>query len=444
MGSKSLISGKTFVTMMTVLFFVFFFGLPVHADTGTNEDADAKAQTATRSKTLKRVKRPLKLKLLTLERAKQVMVKKLYRGNLGKRALFANPKFKKAGARIGSWRNSNKLTIKKDSWFFFVDEQPGANWEHKASYVVVNRTTGKVRKVAAMSPPRQLMRLKGLNTKATAQMRVFKKNFTYLKPRLKLVSKYFRFLKQKKYAVLVSGGWNNSSNYGRYWNDLKFIYKALKQKYNYTDSQIIVLYANGTHSPNGDFDGNGTNDIDYAATKANLTTVFNNVGKNISSTGKFFFYATNHGGDDPGAYKSNLTLWGESIKDYQFGALTAKIKCKNAIYVMEQCFSGGLIDDILNAQPKPCISPKVCVMTAARENQVSWGCDTEGQYDEYVYHWTSAVFGKKPNGTPVDADTNNDGKVTMLEAHTYAKQKDSRNENPQIGSCVNGASNVTL
>lgn len=434
MKTKVVFNGKRFFVITLFSLFMFVFGFVVQADT--------QSRTVKRDNRLLKVKRKDVKQMLTLEKAKSLMVKQLYAGNIGKRGLFANPVLKKAGARIASWRSPNKITIDKDSWFFFVDEQPGANWEHKASYVVVNRETGNVKRVAAMSPPVEVMELKGLNNLAVTQMQVFKRNLTILRP--KLMVRAIRLLKQNKYAVLICGGWNASSNYSRYWNDLQFMYKILKNKYHYTDSQIIVLYANGTHSPNGDFDGNGTNDIDYAATKANLTKVMNAVADNISSTGKFFFFATNHGGDDPGAYKSNLTLWGESIKDHEFGALTGKIKCKEAIYVLEPCFSGGLMDDILNAQPKPCGNPKVCVMTAARENQVSWGCDTEGSYDEYVYHWMSAVNGKTPTGAIANADTNGDGKIQMSEAHAYAVKKDSRDENPQIGSCSTGACDATL
>lgn len=370
------------------------------------------------------------------------MINKLYKGKLGNRSLFANPKLKKAGAKIASWRVLNKVTVDKESWFFFVDELPGANWEHKASYVIVNKTTGAVKKVAAMTPPVEMLKLKPLNPKATTQMQVLKKNISMV--RAKLVPGVLRLLKKSKYAVLVSGGYNPSANYARYWNDLSFIYKALKKKYHYTDSEIIVLYANGTHSPNADLDGDGKNDIDYAATKANLAKAISQVALRITKNGKFFFYSTNHGGDDPGAHNSNLTLWGESIKDSEFAALTKKIKCANAIYVMEQCFSGGMMDDLLKAQTYPCTSPRVCVMTAARHDEPSWSCDTEGQYDEYVYHWTSAVYGKTPGGTPVNADTNGDRAVSMSEAHEYAKKKDSRNEHPLIGSCVTGACSTTL
>jgi hypothetical protein len=390
-------------------------------------------------------RQPLKIqpRSLTLEMAKQEVITKLYKGQIGSRALYANPVLKKPGALISSWQEPNMIRISKESWFFFVDEQPGANWEHKASYILVDKTTRAVKSIPAMSPPKEMMELKPLNTRAISEMQMLKQNIKLVNPQI-VTDIPIEIIKKEKYAVLLSGGMNSTYNYARYWNDLKFIYKALKEKYGYTDSGIIVLYANGTHVPNGDLDGNGTNDIDYAANKANLTKVLNKVAARIANNGTFFFYSTNHGGDDSGAYKSNLTLWGESIKDSDFAVLTKNIKCAKAIYVMEQCFSGGMMDDLLKAQTYPCTNPKVCIMTAARHDEPSWSCDTEGEYDEYVYHWTSAVYGKNPGGTPVNADTNHDGKVSMSEAHTYAMNHDSRGEHPQIGSCVTGASNTTL
>ena len=430
MTSKSKFYKGILPTIVIVLSIVFFFGF---ANTVTAAKKMVKAKPGAVASAQKG---------LALNQAKQIAITKIYKGKIGNRALFANPAFKQSGTRIASWRDPNKLIVNKDSWFFFVDEQPGANWEHKASYILVDKTTGAVRNVRATTPPLEMLKLKPLNPKAVAQLKILKQNVQIL--RQKIIVKPIRILKKKKYAVLLSGGHDAYYNYQRYWNDLQFIFKALKEKYGYTDSEIIVLYANGTHSPNGDFDGNGTNDIDYAATKANLTQVINNVAINIASNGKFFFYSTNHGGDESGAHNVNLTLWGESILDSEFANLTKKIKCDEAIYVMEQCHSGGMMDNLLNAQPRPCTNPRVCVMTAARHDESSWSCDTEGQYDEYVYHWTSAVYGKTPGGTSVNADTNGDGAVSMSEAHEYAKKKDSRNEHPQIGSCVTGACNTTL
>lgn len=387
-------------------------------------------------------RRAIKLNI-TLEKAQELMIKTVYNNQLGERGLYANPVLKKAGVNISSWRVKNLLKVKNDSWFFFVDEQPGANWEHKASYVVVDQSSGAVERIETMSPPDEVMDMKPLNALAENEHNLLKLNIRSIAVKQLLMDK-FVFLKKARYAVLLSGGMNSSYNYGRYWNDLSFIYKALKQKYGYADDEIIVLFANGTHSPNGDLDGDGIDDIDYAATKANLTTVMTRVKNFIAGNGKFFFYATNHGGDDAGAYNSNLVLWGESIKDSDFAALTKGIKCGQAVYVMEQCFSGGMMDNILQAQTYPCSQPKVCVMTAAREDEVSWGCDTEGSYDEYVYHWTSAIFGKTPTGAAVNADSNGDGAVSVKEAHNYAVAHDSRAEHPQSGSCINNACDVVL
>ncbi|HLP47326.1 MAG TPA: C13 family peptidase [Candidatus Kapabacteria bacterium] len=387
-------------------------------------------------------KRDIKMDI-TLEKAQELMVKTVYNNQLGQRALYASPAFKKAGVNISSWRVRDLVKVKNDSWFFFVDEQPGANWEHKASYVVVDKLSGAVERIEAMSPPEEVLDLKPLNVLAQNEHNLLQMNIKQIVVG-RVVAGQFKLLKKQRYAVLLSGGMNNTYNYGRYWNDLQFIYKALKEKYGYGDDEIIVLYANGTHSPNGDFDGNGTNDIDYAATKANLTTVMQQMATFIAGDGKFFFYSTNHGGDDAGANNSNLVLWGDSIKDSDFAALTVNIKCGQAVYVMEQCFSGGMMDNLLQVQTYPCSQPKVCIMTAAREDEPSWGCDTEGAYDEYIYHWTSAVFGKNPTGAAVNADTNGDGKVSMKEAHDYAVAHDSRNEHPQIGSCINSAGDVTL
>ena len=375
---------------------------------------------------------------INMEQAKTQMVTQLYKGNIGNRALYGHPMLMRKGTKIASWREPAKLVVDNDSWFFFVDEQPGANWEHKAQYVLVNKISGAVKAIPAQTPPINLMEHKPLNKVAEVEFQIIRSN-----PRLirdKIVTKPIKLLKQKRYAVLVSGGIDANHNYERYWNDLSFMYKALKQKYGFSNDEIFVLYANGTHSPNEDLDGDGVDDVVYAATKANLTTVMNFIAANIPSDGKFFFYSTNHGGS------GYLYLYGqdEGITDTAFAALTKNIKCAEAIYVMEQCYSGSMMDNILQAQTYPCTNPKVVVMTAARHDEVSWGADTEGNYDEYVYHWTSAIFGKTPTGAAVNADTNGDGKVTVGEAHAYATSKDSRSEHPQIGSCITGASDATL
>lgn len=383
------------------------------------------------------VKKPV----TSLNVAKDLVIDRIFKKDLGKRAMFASPQLKQAGVMIGTWPTPEKIKVSRDSWFFFIDDAPGANWEHPARFILVDQRSGKIQSIPVSTPPRELSNMKAMNPVAAAQLKVIRRNIDSIRDII--VDRPIDILKREKYAVLINGGWDAGSNYARYWNDLAFIYKALKEKYGYTDSEIIVLYANGTHNPNEDLDGDGTDDIDYAASKSNLSSVMQYVARFLSENGKFFFYSTNHGGHESG-HDAYLYLWGETIRDDEFGALTKKIKSRHAIYTMEQCFSGGMMDDILTAQTYPCTNPRVCVMTAAKHDEVSYSADTEGSYDEYVYHWTSAVYGQTPDGTSVNADSNGDGKVSMKEAHEYAKTNDSRSEHPVIGSCVTNACDTTL
>ena len=92
---------------------------------------------------------------------------------------------------------------------------------------------------------------------------------------------------------------------------------------------------------------------------------------------------------------------------------------------MQQCFSGGFI---------PMLSQKGRVIaTACAADEVSWSKETL-TYDEFTYHWISAVAGHTPDGSIVDADRNNDGYVSMKEAFDYAEAADSKNETPQYSS----------
>lgn len=91
---------------------------------------------------------------------------------------------------------------------------------------------------------------------------------------------------------------------------------------------------------------------------------------------------------------------------------------------MEQCKSGVFIPTLSQARR--------VILTACSPYQNSAGCDTEGPWDEFLYHFMCAVAFTKINGDPgvVDADTNNDNKVSMYEAFMYASAEDSRLENP--------------
>jgi hypothetical protein len=94
---------------------------------------------------------------------------------------------------------------------------------------------------------------------------------------------------------------------------------------------------------------------------------------------------------------------------------------------MEQCYSGGFIDNLA--------ATNRVIATACTAYQSSHST-ADLNYDEFVYHWTAAVYGSYPGGGTVNADANGDGLISMSEAFSYANAHDAylSTETPQYYS----------
>jgi len=233
------------------------------------------------------------------------------------------------------------------------------------------------------------------------------------------------------------------------------MYSTLVNKYGYTD--IVVLYADGEGL-------DGQIPVHYSATQTSLETVFNLLRENSTEEDFVFIFTTNHGGgfhkagceicggqvdvngDEPRediifeedcnldlnddgdktdqvSWDEVLTSWGSSIFDDSFHTLLANLKYDRMVIVMEQCFGGGLIADMAQG------GNNRIIISAAGEYEFSWAMPPAPyNYDEFSYHFTSAINGAGPKGTKVYADTNGDGKISMVEAFNYAISKDTQLE----------------
>jgi len=230
------------------------------------------------------------------------------------------------------------------------------------------------------------------------------------------------------YAVLINGGWNVDNGSPTYWNDISATYQTLKNTYGYTDESIFVLNSDGADSgddmkvltksiPSGAYDGyyyasspldldsDGTDDVDYAATRANVSTVFDTLAGVMTSDDMLFLMSTDHGMTGSGA----LCLWGETITDSEFAAEVDKIEdYALQSFVFQQCFSGVFIDDLAGE--------KRVVVSSAAGDESSWGWiagdpGLDG-YAEFLHQYIEAMEGA--------GDVNGDGYVTYREAYDYA------------------------
>jgi hypothetical protein len=338
--------------------------------------------------------------------------------------------------------NSTSIKTDSSSWVYFVDEQPFANWSHNCRYLFVNKESGKITSKPDMNPPKDIEKWRMLtNYPELPEGKKFnlKNKQSMLKSGL---------VPSKCYAVIISGGANAYNNWVRYWNDCEAIYSALVNVYGYLDSHIYVLISDGTSSGNDrhlydgtydssplDLDGDGDNDIQYSATKSNISSVFNTLSGILDSDDFLFIYTTDHGGLQSGD-DVYINLWGETMNDDEFATEVDKVSAGSISVVMEQCYSGGFVSD-LSASGRT-------IATACSASESSYAMSPSYIYDEFVFHWTAAVAGEDPDGNTIDADENDDGYVSMQEAFNYAESEDVCSETPQYNSTYHWGYYLTL
>ena len=321
-------------------------------------------------------------------------------------------------------------------FFFFIDEKPYANWAHPCKYCFVNTITGDVEIINSDLPPdfENMEILHFVESLQEAKLFNFS-DYTFKETK--------DGTRENDYAVIISGGKNKYNNWKRYWNDCAAIYSVLVNIYGYYDDHIYVLMSDGTSSGHDrrigtysydssplDLDGDGDNDIQYSATKSNITSVFNTLRGILDSNDHLFIFTTDHGYLESGN-NVGIILWGENekMRDDQFATEVNKINAGRINVTMEQCHSGGFIDDLKRTNR--------VIATACRADEYSHAMGRY-TYDEFVYYWISAVAGETPEGNPVNADTNNDGWISMREAFVYAELHDTQPEHPQYNSTPDG------
>lgn len=242
------------------------------------------------------------------------------------------------------------------------------------------------------------------------------------------------------YALILSGGWNKYSNKGRYWNDCSFIYQSLRNKYNIPKDNIYVAMADGTNpeadmydpvtrqyvSSPLDLDFDEQDDIQYAATKANVSNILSDLQERMTEEDNLFIYVIDHGGTTDHVGGSYICLWnGDKLHDSELAEMLELFNVRTINVLLGQCYSGGFVEELEG-------NGRV-IATACSGSESSWACDGI-PYDEFVYHWTCAVNELDKDTAVVQSDVDKNGHVSMLEAFRYAQKYDTRDETPQYSS----------
>lgn len=287
-----------------------------------------------------------------------------------------------------------------------------------------------------------------------------------------------------RYAVLIAGGGSAESNHIRYWNDLLTFYNLLLAK-GFDDSRVFIYYADGV-PPDDETEGKleGTMPIRGAANRTNIQRCFRDLGGRTTEKDLIFILTNDHGGGflesrsgplEPGLYggrvtttgeandaisesqfnidlngdndlndlvrvDESLTMWGGRYYDDDFAAdLNQITRYGTMIIHLEQCFSGGFLEDLRG--------PNRIVFSATSEQRPSRAhspspsnSETVQQFNEFFYWFVTALIGETPDGdyaldrngnpwTP-NADFDGNGRVSIFEAFMFARRMNMKDASP--------------
>ncbi len=185
------------------------------------------------------------------------------------------------------------------------------------------------------------------------------------------------------------------------------------------------LFSNG-ESPDSQFRHNRLgNLLSGEATRQNILDFLDLAKNKLSTSDKFRFYFTGHGHHEQDTFTQNyLSTWGyQKISVQEFTKKLDRLPSETQTQVvMVQCYAGGFaqINYEGGQKNKPLSSANRCGFFAQVPDRFAAGCTPDlTKREEYSRYFWDAYRGKTEEGLSVNADFNQDGKVTSDEAHAY-------------------------
>lgn len=341
----------------------------------------------------------------------------------------------------------------ENSYIYFIDDNPVANWAHNCRYCVVDAATGSYSVENHTWYPTDFDSFTCLTEYETEKSHWPYDNYTIpekVEPNGKL------------YAVLIGGELAASGqNPIKGWYNLSCVYTALVNNYGFMEateenpSHILVLASDdvrdgvekknySNYPPNNnpykynydlnhsgilDCFGNDENDFMDSSilpySKDGIRIIFDNLSgkqngnENISfipqltEDDQLFVCLCGHGNTDGSMSYFKVFYEGKDdrssarLYDYELAEWTRDIKCSQMTFMIDCCHSGGFIDDLMNDDSALCKNRAVHTCTNAEgvgyvEKHITdyftdkGGPDSWQRVDEFVYYWSAASLGYYP------------------------------------------------
>ncbi len=307
------------------------------------------------------------------------------------------------------------------SWLIFIDLKPYAYWGHDCIYYFVNASTGEVSSFDNRFPPDVSM-----DTVKCVYQHPPQQN---KKPTLSSNNIQARniTIDPTKWAIILGGGYDGISDMSSIQTECREIYIMLRDKYRYSEEQIIAMYTIEGALTDLDYDTSDT-EVDYIFNRENINYVFNHLSSNLEQGDTLSIFVMTHGETSGNDNSSIILLGKEYFTDFEFATQLNKIPNNIPINViMGQCFSGGFIDNI-----------------SARCKHIVTSCSgSESAYptldlsrSEFYRHWLGAMNDFDTFTPSTDADANQNRIISFQEAFDYITDLDRIDWNSPSVECV--------
>ncbi len=339
--------------------------------------------------------------------------------------------------------DSGDIVIPGDSVIVFADDEPLKNWGHACRYLLHDPTSGELTSVIeALLPPTLDFGEQFVAFHTPVQHPP--PGLTQQWPIIAFPEWIFFEPADRWHAILYAGASMN-----RHVNDIEFLYRTLVHVYGIPRENITVLSYDGTLAYNNanwapytgpiePWPGNNTPyqvSINGPGTRAELLAAIAAVGERLGPDDNLLLHTNNHG-NRVGDESRIITYSGPEISEDDLKNAVAVLPAFNSLMVMmEQCFSGGFIQPIIDASPARCTS----VATAVDASTPSAGGP---DFDPFALDWIQAMAGAQPDGSVLSPAPAKDaqGFVTAQNAFEYARDTDTGSgDDPQFQANACGA-----
>ncbi len=367
--------------------------------------------------------------MLTIEELKQRLLARMSRESytFANQSIHLVERSLPAGTEIQI--GPNQYQVPQDAFLVVIDEDPGAYWTHPVRYELHEVESYGVTVIHDEYPLETQELKEGLSALHVPDLPHLKKN-NQISPEFTEVDlgKLEASLETRSYglsytdaahkhALFVTG----MDNMVDFRHDFVNMRNILIQRYGYDPSNIVVAMGDGSGYPDLP--------VDYEGTVADLDTALDQYAaggaRELGRDDTLFLYTFNHGGaDGTNVYLCMHPSW-DRYYDHQLLTKLNAIHCGDLIVAMNQCHSGGFVDEVLSTTGPS----RVAIMTACAEDQSAHPAATGGKgyfsvvlYAALNWAFPASIGGAFPGyvaGDITTQDFNNDGIVAVSEAWQY-------------------------